>query len=259
MENIKKILLEYRQGKINEDEVINLLKLDYIERIDNYIQFDLFRKERKGIPEIVYAESKSEKMVIELIEKVLSKCNSIIISRLRKEHIEEIQKYILRRQDLSYELNDHAFIMKIYKKDHQKIEKKGYVGIIAAGTSDIRVAEESRMVVEEMGVNTITAYDVGIAGFHRIFEPLKVMLEKKVSVIIVVAGMEGTLPGIVASLVDVPVIGVPTSVGYGFGSNGIGALTTMLQSCSLGLLVVNIDNGVGAGASAALIALKQIS
>jgi hypothetical protein len=107
-----------------------------------------------------------------------------------------------------------------------------------------------------MGCEVFTGYDVGIAGFHRIFKPLSDMIKNEVDVIIVIAGMEGTLPGVVAALVDVPVIGVPVSSGYGLGAKGKGALTTMLQSCSPGLLVVNIDNGFGAGASAALIANK---
>jgi len=131
------------------------------------------------------------------------------------------------------------------------------VGIITAGSSDIPVAEEARMVLEFMGFKFTIAYDVGIAGMHRIFPPIREMLEQNVDVIIVVAGMEGTLPGVVSSLVDVPVIGVPTSTGYGLGEKGIGALTTMLQSCSPGLAVVNIDNGFGAASIAALI-LKRI-
>ena len=128
------------------------------------------------------------------------------------------------------------------------------VGIMTGGTSDVVVAEEARAIAEEMGCMVITAYDVGIAGFHRHIKPLKKMLQEDVDAIIVVAGMEGALPSVIASLVHVPVIGVPTSVGYGFGAGGVGALTTMLQSCSPGICVVNIDNGVGAGALAALIA-----
>jgi NCAIR mutase (PurE)-related protein len=125
---------------------------------------------------------------------------------------------------------------------------------MTGGTSDVVVAEEARTIAEEMGCEVITAYDVGIAGFHRHIKPLKRMLQEGVDAIVVVAGMEGALPSVIASLVDVPVIGVPTSVGYGFGAGGVGALTTMLQSCSPGMCVVNIDNGVGAGALAALIA-----
>jgi len=130
------------------------------------------------------------------------------------------------------------------------------IGVITAGTTDIRVAEEARTVAEAMGCQVVTAYDVGIAGFHRHIGPLRRMLQEGVDAIVVVAGMEGALPSVIASLANVPVIGVPTSTGYGFGGGGTGALTTMLQSCSLGLGVMNIDNGVGAGAYAALIARR---
>jgi hypothetical protein len=131
------------------------------------------------------------------------------------------------------------------------------IGIVAAGTSDIGVAEEARLVAEAMGCNSIVSYDVGIAGMHRLFPEIKEMVTKRAGAIVVVAGMEGALASVVASMVDVPVIGVPTSIGYGFGANGVAALASMLQSCTLGLAVVNIDNGVGAGAYAASIARKM--
>ena len=118
------------------------------------------------------------------------------------------------------------------------------VALLTAGTSDIPIAEEAQLVLEAMGISTMHTYDVGISGMHRIFPPLKRMIEARVAVFIVIAGMEGTLPGMVSALVDKPVIGVPTSTGYGLGEKGTGALGTMLQSCSPGLAVVNIDNGV---------------
>jgi len=130
----------------------------------------------------------------------------------------------------------------------------GCVGILTAGTSDIAVAEEARLMCEAMNCSCICSYDVGIAGLHRVFPQLKKMIKDEVDAIIVVAGMEGALASVVSSLVDIPVIGVPTSVGYGYGEKGIAALAAMLQSCTLGLSVVNIDNGIGAGAMAANIA-----
>jgi NCAIR mutase (PurE)-related protein len=130
------------------------------------------------------------------------------------------------------------------------------IGIMSAGTSDIGVAEEARIVSKAMGCEAITSYDVGIAGMHRIFPALKEMFKQDIGAIVVVAGMEGALASVVASMVDIPVVGVPTSIGYGFGANGIAALASMLQSCTLGLAVVNIDNGIGAGAYAASIAKR---
>jgi hypothetical protein len=116
------------------------------------------------------------------------------------------------------------------------------------------VAAEAALVALEMGATVLEAWDVGVAGLHRLIEPLERFADEGVDVIVVAAGMDGALPSVVAGLVDVPVIGLPTSIGYGFGSGGIGALTTMLQSCAPGLVVVNIDNGIGAGSTAALIA-----
>jgi len=138
----------------------------------------------------------------------------------------------------------------------QAMASRGRIGILAAGTSDLRAAEEARTVAEAMGVEVMVARDVGIAAFHRFLDPLVAMLEAGVDALVVVAGMEGALASVVSSLADVPVIGVPTSVGYGAGGEGKAALVSMLQSCSPGLTVVNIDNGIGAGATAALISLR---
>ena len=128
------------------------------------------------------------------------------------------------------------------------------MGILTAGTSDIPVAEEAEVIAREMGCDTISFYDVGVAGLHRLFEPVQKLLRWDADVILVAAGREGALPTVVAGIVDVPVIGIPTSRSYGFGEKGIASLAAMLQSCSLGIAVVNIDGGVGAGAVAALIA-----
>src|SRR6266702_78609 len=129
-------------------------------------------------------------------------------------------------------------------------------GLITAGTSDVPVADEARMVVEACGLEARLQADLGVAGLHRFVGPLSAILEWGADVIVVAAGMDGVLPGLVAGLIDVPVIGLPVSSGYGHGGAGEAALGTMLQSCSTGLLVVNIDNGVGAGAAAALIAAR---
>jgi NCAIR mutase (PurE)-related protein len=129
------------------------------------------------------------------------------------------------------------------------------VGIISAGTSDIPWAEEAALLCREMGCRVHTVYDVGVAGIHRLWEPLQHLLEEvQVDVLIVAAGMDGALPSVVSGLVDVPVVGLPTSIGYGYGGQGEAALLSMLQTCAPGMAVVNIDNGIGAGAIAGLIA-----
>jgi len=151
-------------------------------------------------------------------------------------------------------LNERARMVVLKDKGFKVSRTGGKIGIVSAGTSDIPVAEEAKAVAEEMGCEVLTAYDVGVAGLHRLFPPLKEMITEGVDVMVVVAGREAALTSVVAGLVEVPVIGVPTSIGYGFGSGGTSALMSMLQACPLGIAVVNIDGGVAAGAMAALIA-----
>jgi pyridinium-3,5-biscarboxylic acid mononucleotide synthase len=142
----------------------------------------------------------------------------------------------------------------ISKHDYILHRTGGQVGVISAGTSDIPVAQEAALIAEEMGCEVTCIYDVGVAGLHRLLDPLRNLLSKEVDAIIVAAGMDGALPSVVAGLVPVPVIGLPTSIGYGMGGKGVAALLSMLQTCAPGLSVVNIDNGVGAGITAAMIA-----
>jgi len=136
-----------------------------------------------------------------------------------------------------------------------EIQKMGKVAILTAGTADIPVAEEASMTAEFLGLDVIKFYDVGIAGIHRIIEPIAKILEERVDSVIVIAGMEGALPSVIAGILDVPVIAVPTSIGYGVNLGGIATLFSMLQSCSSGIAVVNIDNGFGAAVFAYLISL----
>ncbi len=255
MTDIKDILKKLLEGKVSLDTAENLLKATYIEQVGNLAKLDVCRKARKGIPEVVYGEKKDVQAVLEIVQAFLKVNKYAIISRVREDQKEAIQN-TFKTTNYNIEINEQAKIIIIKEKSFEFSHCGGKVGIITAGTSDIPVAEEARTVATAMGCEIFTSYDVGIAGIHRIFDPLMDMIKKEVNVIVVCAGMEGTLPGVVAALVDVPVIGVPVSSGYGLGEKGKGALITMLQSCTPGLLVVNIDNGFGAGASAALIANK---
>ena len=142
----------------------------------------------------------------------------------------------------------------ISRPDYALRKTGGHVGVISAGTSDVPVAQEAALIAEEMGCEVTCIFDVGVAGLHRLLGPLRNLLSKEVDAIIVAAGMDGALPSVVAGLVPVPVIGLPTSIGYGMGGKGVAALLSMLQTCAPGLSVVNIDNGVGAGITAAMIA-----
>jgi hypothetical protein len=180
----------------------------------------------------------------------------VVVSRIRKNQLTRVAN-ALRKKGLLVEVGRNSRTLLAAEKSFQRKMGGAIIGIVAAGTSDIGVAEEARLVALAMGCESVVSYDVGIAGMHRLFPELKEMISQRVGAIVVVAGMEGALASVVASMVDVPVVGVPTSIGYGFGANGVAALASMLQSCTLGLAVVNIDNGVGAGAYAASIAKKM--
>lgn len=256
MENVRDILTKLLEKKLTIEQAENLLKANLIENVGDLAKLDVLRKIRTGIPEVIFAENKAPEMVIEIVQKFLESNKFAIISRFTRDHKDIISKKFSDKNKYDLEINDRSRIIIIKHLSFSFEKKGGIIGIITAGSSDIPVAEEAKHIAFAMGCEVMTSYDVGIAGIHRIFEPLTDMIKKGVHVIIICAGMEGTLPGVVAAMVDVPVIGVPVSTGYGIGGSGKGALTTMLQSCSPGLLVVNIDNGFGAGASASLIANK---
>jgi hypothetical protein len=160
-------------------------------------------------------------------------------------------------EGLTFTYQTDAEVLAAYTPRYVPPEPGGCVGLLTAGTSDIPVAEEAALIITHMGCRVERGYDTGVAGMHRLLEPLTRMIESGADVLVVVAGMEGALPSVVAGLVDVPVIGVPTSTGYGLGGDGTAALYSILQSCSPGLVAVNIDNGVGAGAAAALVARRR--
>ena len=249
---LDEILQSLKTGKISIQKARKLLSLYSIEKIENIAQIDVGRKKRRGIPEVIFAENKEFDDLKKIVQRVLKKSNSVLISRIKKKDFPKVKSFI-KKMKLNSKEGKRTTTIFIYKKSIKK-NSKGLVGIITAGTSDIGIAEEARLMCESMNCKCISSYDVGVAGMHRVFPILKEMKSKDVDVIIVVAGMEGALPTLVSSLVDVPVIGVPTSVGYGYGEKGVAALASMLQSCALGLSVVNIDNGIGAGAIAGNIA-----
>jgi len=245
------VLERYKNGELDADEAEKRLRLDYIRKIGEHTLFDSRRSYRKDVPEVIYGEGKSPAVLAEIVSHALQDTERIIVSRAGADHFEAVREAV-GGEMVRYEKE----ALMIVADRRPRPEPRGLIGILAAGTSDIRVAEEARVVVEAMGVGVTVAYDVGIAGPHRFLDPLERMLGQGVDALIVVAGMEGALASVISSLADVPVIGVPTSVGYGAGGGGTAALMTMLQSCAPGLAVVNIDNGVGAGATAGLISLR---
>lgn len=249
---MEEILRKVATGELSVEDAAKKLKLDFLQRLGDFACLDVGRELRRGVPEIIFAEGKPPALLAEICVAVAEDRDYALTTRVNEEQEKAVKELALKR-GFEVESNELAKTLLVKKKDWAP-RKCGKVGVLSAGTADVRVAEEAGVVAEIMGCEVLKAYDVGIAGIHRLKEPLEKFLRAGVVALIVVAGMEGALPSVVASLVDVPVIGVPTSVGYGLGGDGLAALLSMLQSCALGLAVVNIDNGVAAGVFAALIA-----
>lgn len=248
---LENILNDLQSGFISTKEAKKLLSLYSIEKISNKMKLDVGRKYRNNIPEVIYAEVKQFIEIKQATKKILEKSDTVFLSRLKKSDYIKIIKYAEKNNWILNKGRNTTSIL--IQKKMTKCDD-GYVGILTAGTADVGIAEEARLMCEAMNCKCVCDYDVGVAGIHRLFPAIKKLIKKDVSSIIVVAGMDGALASVVSALVNIPVIGVPTSVGYGYGKKGIASLASMLQSCSPGLAVVNIDNGIGAGAIASNIA-----
>ncbi len=246
---LQDLLDQYKKGQLSLEaaaEAIEGLRLD---RIGELACMDLGRDVRCGMPEVVLAEGKDPDHLAAIAIRYAQVAGRCIVTRISRDQVGPIRASA-EQHGLSSEYHEAGRILVLASRPAPE-KNGGIVAVITAGTSDIRVAEEARIIAEEMGCEVRTAYDVGAAGIHRLFPALKPLLAAHV--FIVCAGREGTLPAVVAGLVDKPVIGVPVSVGYGYMGGGRAALASMLQSCSV-LSVVNIDAGFIAGAFAARIA-----
>jgi len=242
---VENILEQLVKGEISVKQAGKKLKLGYVSEVSGFARFDENRQARSGVPEVILAEGKTPAQVVS-ISKAAG--HTVVVSRCAGKHVSALKKEFPKAG-----VNIDARAVVITKKKGPA--KAGVVGVISAGTADVPVAEEAAVVAEAMGCKVVKAYDVGVAGIHRLMGPLKKMIEEDAGALVVVAGREGTLPSVVAGLVDIPVVAVPTSTGYGYGGKGEAALKSMLQSCTF-LSVVNIDNGVGAGACAGLVARR---
>ena len=243
---MKDILEKLVNDEIDIGQAENLLKAKNILEFDDVAKIDIDRTDRAGFPEAVFSPSKNYDDLLLIIKNYLKNSDEdLIITKLSDERYNQILQDI-DSDSFIFDYNKKGQILVIKQEIKQK-EPTSKIGIITAGTSDINVAEEARVIVEQGGCEAITSYDVGVAGIHRLFPQIAHMVGEGVRAFIVCAGMEGALPSVVAGLVDVPVIAVPTSVGYGVGEGGRVALDAMLQSCAPGIAVVNIDNGFGAG------------
>lgn len=247
--NLRDVLNQYCENKISQDEAIREIEGLRIEMVEGIARIDTGRSVRCGMPEVVLAEGKEPDALVEIMMthlKVAGRCIATRVSPVQAEIVQERAK----REGVSVEYRREARAL-VLSTGPAPNRHGGIVAILTAGTTDIPVAEEARLIAEEMGCTVRTAYDVGVAGIHRLFPALRELLDAHV--FIVAAGREGTLPAIVAGLIDRPVIGVPVSTGYGYHGQGEAALASMLQACAV-LSVVNIDAGFIAGAFAAKVA-----
>lgn len=247
MRHLDEILRAVAEGSLSPADAAGRLGEGEVRYLDEFAVLDRGRASRKGVPEVVYAPAKTPGQVARICEALLSPDRRVIVSGAGKEHLPELERVL---PDVPVAWAGRALVV-----GGGVTEPTGArIGALCAGTSDLPVLEEALAVAREMGAAIESFHDVGVAGLHRLIEPLERLDEFDPDCLIVAAGMEGALPSVVAGLVDVPIVGLPTSTGYGLGGDGTAAIMGMLQSCSPGLSVVNVDNGVGAGASAALIA-----
>lgn len=243
---MREILEKLINEEIDIKTAENLIKSQNILEVDEIAKFDSKRLDRTGFPEAVFAPSKDYEDLLLIIKRYFESESpqNLIITKLTPDRFERLSDD-LDFDNLILDYNKKGQIL-VIRANEDKTKPIAKIGIITAGTSDINIAEEAKVIVEEGGCEAITSYDIGVAGIHRLFPQIAHMIKEDVKVLIVCAGMEGALPSVVAGLVDIPVIAVPTSVGYGVGEGGRVALDSMLQSCAPGIAVVNIDNGFGA-------------
>lgn len=240
---IQEILDQYKNGEIELTDALQQLSNRGIDEM-GFATIDTDRQKRTGMPEVIYSSGKTVEQVAKIAERMYQNNIDILATRVTPEMAAAIQQII---PDCKY----NTLARTISYKFSNNISNKGYIAVIAAGTSDLPVAEEAVETARFLNNEVKSVYDVGVAGIHRLFHKLDLI--RNARVVIVVAGMEGALASVVGGLVDKPVIGVPTSIGYGANFQGLAALLSMLNSCASGVSVVNIDNGFGAACQASLI------
>ena len=243
-EQITKLLAEVRRGKISVSRAVARLRYLPFEDL-GFAKVDHHRVLRQGFPEVIMGQGKEPKEIAAIVRALRRRRANVLVTRLSAEKMALVKKLV---SGLKYHSAARAATC---ITTPIKITGKGVVLVVCAGTSDIPVAEEAALTAAMMGNQVEKLFDVGVAGLHRLLGNRQQLYAA--SVVIVIAGMEGALPSVVAGLIDRPVIAVPTSVGYGASFNGLAALLAMLNSCASGITVVNIDNGFGAGFAAGLI------
>jgi NCAIR mutase (PurE)-related protein len=237
------LLEKLQAGRISSEEALRAFQTAPVADL-GFARVDTHRSLRKGFPEVIYGQGKTPDQVVRIAFQIAEREQRFLVTRVGLDHVRALRRRFKRAVH-----HESARCVTFEKSPLPK--RPGFVAVLAAGTSDLPVAEEAAVTADIMGNRVERIYDVGVAGLHRLLGRLETI--QKASVVIAVAGMEGALPGVVAGLVARPVIAVPTSVGYGANLGGLTALFGMLSSCSSGLTVVNIDNGFGAGYAASQI------
>ena len=242
-DSIEKILRNVQNNTLDIQEAKAMLQgFDDL----GFAKLDVSRQKRTGFPEVVFGEGKTVQQIIGIVRHLKEKINRVLVTRMDEEKARMILK-----EFPEMEYNSTGRTLFWIAEDEPAVVYKGYIAVVCAGTSDLPVAEEAAVTAEAFGCEVKRIYDVGVAGIHRLFHHLESIQNAAASV--VVAGMEGALASVVGGLVANPIIAVPTSVGYGANFQGLSALLSMLNACSPGISVVNIDNGFGAGYNATLI------
>jgi NCAIR mutase (PurE)-related protein len=243
LREIEKLLRAYRSGEIETHEAARLINHLHYEDI-GYARVDHSRASRQGFPEVVFGAGKTRAQVVGIVERLVEKSPNVLITRTDEATFGEV-----RNVATDAEWHETARLIRIQR---DKTERGlGHIAVVTAGTSDIAVAEEAALTAEAMGNRVERIWDAGVAGIHRILAERELL--RAARTVVVCAGMEGALPSVVGGLVSVPVVAVPTSIGYGASFGGVAALLGMLNSCASNVTVVNIDNGFGAGFVASLI------
>ena len=238
---LKKLLSDLSKNKLSPSDAMKQLQNLPYENID-FAKIDHHRELRNGSPEVIYCPGKTVPQIKKIIQSLRKADSNILATKLTGDAYKKLKTSLPKNA----EYNEQGQTLAI--KNTKPVQNKGLITIITAGTADIPVAEEAAATARLMGSRIETIFDVGVAGLHRLLDNMEQI--HKARVLIVVAGMEGALASVVGGLVSQPIIAVPTSIGYGASFGGVSALLTMLNSCAIGIAVVNIDNGFGAGCMA---------
>lgn len=255
--NVNDLLQRVHSGEVSIEEAARLLSAD--EKMSQAKQtedigiakLDIHREKRTGFPEVIYGEQKTAEQICTIFQTLMQHIDKVIATRVSPEKAEAVCAAI---PEADY-LPDARIVY--WTKEPMNVSDDGYIAVVCAGTTDLPVAEEAAFIAQSMGARVERIYDVGVSGLHRLFEHLELI--RGADAIVVAAGMEGALVSVIGGLVSIPIIAVPTSVGYGAHFEGLATLLAMLNSCAPGVTVVNIDNGFGAGYAAGLIHRNKYS